>query len=94
MFTVIWWRLEARSVCFSNYRFPKGQIVIEDDGQLVAAALSMIVNYARFGDVHTYAQITGNGYLTHHDPLGDTLYGVDIFCPSKISRPAPGPKIV
>ncbi|MGZ5013023.1 MAG: GNAT family N-acetyltransferase [Methylobacter sp.] len=60
-------------------RFPEGQIVIEDNGQLIAAALSMIVDYARFGDVHTYAQITSNGYLTHHDPHGDTLYGVDIF---------------
>ena len=35
-------------------RFPQGQMVIEDNGQLVAAALSMIVDYARFGDVHTY----------------------------------------
>ena len=46
---------------------------------MVAAALSMIVDYARFGDVHTYAQITGDGYLTHHDPMSDTLYGIDIF---------------
>jgi predicted amidohydrolase/GNAT superfamily N-acetyltransferase len=60
-------------------RFPEGQIVIEDNGVMVAAALSMIVDYARFGDAHTYAQITGDGYLTHHDPEGDTLYGVDIF---------------
>ncbi len=60
-------------------RFPQGQIVIEDNGQLVAVAFTMIVDYARFGDIHTYAQITGDGYLTHHDATGDTLYGVDIF---------------
>jgi len=60
-------------------RFPQGQIAIEDNGKLVAAALSMIVDYNKFGDSHTYAQITGDGYLTHHDPHGDTLYGVDIF---------------
>lgn len=60
-------------------RFPQGQIAIEDNGQIVAAALTMIVDYARFGDNHTYGQITGDGYLTNHDPLGDTLYGVDIF---------------
>jgi len=29
-------------------RFPEGQIVIEDNGVMVAAALSMIVDYARF----------------------------------------------
>jgi hypothetical protein len=39
----------------------------------------MIVDYARFGDVHTYAQITDYGYLTHHAPLGAPLYGIDIF---------------
>ncbi|MGY6275435.1 GNAT family N-acetyltransferase [Methylomonas sp. MgM2] len=60
-------------------RFPEGQIGIEDNGVLVAAALSMIVDYNQFGDNHTYVQITGNGYLTHHTLDGDTLYGVDIF---------------
>ena len=55
-------------------RFQEGQIVIEDNGVMVAAALSMIVDYNRFGDNHTYSQITGDGYLTNHDPTGDTLY--------------------
>ena len=60
-------------------RFPEGQICIEDNGRVVAGAISMIVDYERFGDNHTYDQITGNGYLTNHDPNGDVLYGVDVF---------------
>ncbi len=60
-------------------RFPEGQICIEDNGRVVACALSLIVDYSRYGDRHNYWQITGNGYLTTHDPNGDTLYGVDIF---------------
>ncbi len=60
-------------------RFPEGQICIEDNGKVVAAAVSLLVDYNRYGDKHTYKQITGNGYLTTHDPNGDTLYGVDIF---------------
>jgi len=60
-------------------RFPDGQICIEDNGKVVAAAISLIVDYSRYGDRHNYQQITGNGYLTTHDPSGDTLYGVDIF---------------
>ncbi len=60
-------------------RFPEGQICIEDNGKVVAAAISLIVEYRRFGDQHSYWQITGNGYLTTHDSDGDTLYGVDIF---------------
>ena len=59
--------------------FPEGQICIEDNGKVVAAALSLIVAYDRFGDEHTYRQITGNGFLTTHDPKGDVLYGLDVF---------------
>ncbi|MDX1958937.1 MAG: bifunctional GNAT family N-acetyltransferase/carbon-nitrogen hydrolase family protein [Leptospiraceae bacterium] len=60
-------------------KFPEGQFCIEDKGRLVAAVVSMIVNYADFGDKHTYDQITSKGYLTNHNPDGDTLYGVDMF---------------
>ncbi|MDX1654108.1 MAG: hydrolase, partial [Candidatus Competibacteraceae bacterium] len=59
-------------------RFPEGQICIEDNGKVVAGAISLVVDYSRYGDNHTYDQITGNGYLTTHDPNGDTLYGVDV----------------
>ncbi|MCG5515166.1 MULTISPECIES: bifunctional GNAT family N-acetyltransferase/carbon-nitrogen hydrolase family protein [Ectothiorhodospira] len=60
-------------------RFPEGQICIEDNGKVVAAAISLIVDYRRWGDRHRYWEITGKGYLTTHDPDGDTLYGVDVF---------------
>lgn len=59
--------------------FPEGQLCIEDRGRVIAAAISLIVDYDRYGDSHNYRQITGNGYLTTHDPKGDTLYGVDVF---------------
>ncbi|RSK24340.1 GNAT family N-acetyltransferase [Hymenobacter metallilatus] len=60
-------------------KFPEGQICIEDNGQVVAAALAIIVQYSDFGDKHTYAKITGNGKFNTHNPDGDTLYGVDVF---------------
>lgn len=59
--------------------FKEGQICIEDNGHVVAAAFSVVVNYDKFGDEHTYDEITGNAYFTTHDPNGDVLYGVDIF---------------
>jgi len=59
--------------------FPEGQICIEDSGVVVAAAFSVIVDYDRYGDKHTYDQITGNAYLTTYDKNGDVLYGVDVF---------------
>ncbi len=59
--------------------FPEGQICIRDKGKVVAAAFAVIVDYEKFGDKHTYNQITGDAYLTTHDPNGDVLYGVDVF---------------
>ncbi|MFB9862597.1 GNAT family N-acetyltransferase [Rufibacter immobilis] len=60
-------------------RFPDGQLCIEDKGRVVAAALSLIVDYSEYGDKHTYEQIVGGGKFDTHDDDGDTLYGVDVF---------------
>ncbi|MGE5503489.1 MAG: GNAT family N-acetyltransferase [Actinomycetota bacterium] len=59
--------------------FPEGQICIEDQGRVVAGALALIVKYAEWGDKHTYAAITDNGFFGTHTPDGDTLYGADLF---------------
>lgn len=59
-------------------RFPEGQIGVEDHGRIVAFALSLIVDYKKFGDNHTYDQITGGFTFSTHDPAGDVLYGVEV----------------
>jgi predicted amidohydrolase/GNAT superfamily N-acetyltransferase len=59
--------------------FREGQICIADNDKVVAAAFAVVVDYDKFGDNHTYDEITGDAYLTTHDPNGDVLYGVDIF---------------
>ena len=47
---------------------------------MVGCALSLIVDYDKFGDDHTYRQITGNYTFSTHDPKnGDVLYGIEIF---------------
>lgn len=62
------------------HKFPEGQIVIRADGKVVGCILSIIVDYNRFGDSHTYQQITGNYTFKTHDPKnGDVLYGIEIF---------------
>lgn len=58
--------------------FPEGQICIEDHGVVVAAAFAVVVDYDKFGDHHTYAEITGDMNLTTHDPKGDVLYGIEV----------------
>ncbi len=60
-------------------KFPDGQIVMTLDGKVVGCALSLIVKYEKFGDNHTYRDITGNFSFETHDPKGDTLYGIEVF---------------
>ena len=59
--------------------FPEGQVAIEVNGKVVGCALSLIVDYARFGDTHTYDEITGKETFDTHDPEGDVLYGIEVF---------------
>jgi predicted amidohydrolase/ribosomal protein S18 acetylase RimI-like enzyme len=58
--------------------FAEGQICIEDNGKVVAFALSIVVDYKKFGDNHNYRQITGNLKFTTHTSKGDTLYGIEV----------------
>jgi predicted amidohydrolase/ribosomal protein S18 acetylase RimI-like enzyme len=60
-------------------RFPQGQICIEDKGRVIAAGLSLIIDFSKFGDQHTYEDVVGDGHLKNHDPDGDYLYGIDVF---------------
>ncbi len=60
-------------------RFPQGQVCIEDNGKVVAAALSLVINFEDFGENHDYHEVIGEGYLKNHDPDGDYLYGIEIF---------------
>ncbi|MFO8156155.1 MAG: GNAT family N-acetyltransferase [Pseudomonadota bacterium] len=60
-------------------RFPEGQIGIEDNGRVVAAAFAVIVDFEDIGDQHTYEDIIAGARFTTHDPNGDVLYGVDVF---------------
>ena len=71
------WRKEQISKLLEI--FPEGQLCVTVNGQVVAVALSLIVDYDLFGDEHTYKRITGNYTFDTHDPEGDVLYGIDIF---------------
>jgi ribosomal protein S18 acetylase RimI-like enzyme len=72
-----YWSLSAIEKLIKQ--FSDGQIVIKADGKVVGCALSIIVDYDRFEDEHTYKQITGNYTFSTHDPNGDTLYGIEVF---------------
>lgn len=58
--------------------FPEGQLVAEYEGQIVGYCATIRLPEARVLAQHTWAEITGNGYGSTHDPDGDTLYGYEI----------------
>lgn len=64
-------RLELRA-------FPEGQIVALLDKKIVGYATSLIVQIDEDSPWYSYAEITGNGTFSSHNPAGDTLYGADI----------------
>ncbi|HKK74805.1 MAG TPA: bifunctional GNAT family N-acetyltransferase/carbon-nitrogen hydrolase family protein [Saprospiraceae bacterium] len=59
--------------------FPEGQFAALVDGKVVGTALTIIVDYQKFGDKHTFRQITGDETFRTHDSEGDVLYGVEVF---------------
>ena len=59
--------------------FPEGQLCVEMNGTVVAGALSLILDYDKYGDEHTYKEVTGDYSFSTHDSDGDVLYGIDVF---------------
>ena len=75
------WTYEEFSILLE--KFPKGQVGIKINGELAGFALSIVVDYNKFDDSHTYKEITGNYTFSTHDDNGDSLYGVDVFVSKK-----------
>ena len=50
--------------------FPEGQIVTVVDEKIVGCALSIIVDYDKVKNDHTYAQVTGKETFNTHNPKG------------------------
>lgn len=76
-----YWK-EAQIKALIN-KFPEGQVVIKINGELAGCALSIILDYNRFDDQHTYKEITGAFTFDTHNKNGDILYGIDVFIKSE-----------
>jgi predicted amidohydrolase/ribosomal protein S18 acetylase RimI-like enzyme len=59
--------------------FPQGQFVaVIDDQQVVGYCATFRIAEALCMRPHHWAEITGNGYASRHDPKGDWLYGMEV----------------
>lgn len=60
-------------------KFKEGQVVMKVNGKLAGCALSIIVDYDRVVEQHTYRDITDNYTFNSHNNDGNVLYGIDIL---------------
>lgn len=58
--------------------FPDGQVAVKVNGKIAGIALSIIVDFDKFGENHNYKEVTGNHTFTTHNNDGDTMYGIDV----------------
>lgn len=59
--------------------FPEGQFVAVYDGRVVGYCATFIADEADALSPHTWRSITGEGFASRHRPLGDWLYGMEVF---------------
>ena len=58
--------------------FPDGQFVVTTDNKIVGYCATFILSEKLALKSHTWAEITGNGYASRHDPDGQWLYGMEV----------------
>lgn len=72
----LWWNEEQ----LANHveRYQEGALCIEINGEIVGSITGLLVDFNPENPVHTWEEITDNGYIRNHNPNGKTLYIVDI----------------
>ena len=68
----------ARMIRGQINNFPEGQFVAEFDGRVVGHCATFMIAEKVALKQHTWAEITGNGFASRHDPDGEWLYGMEV----------------
>lgn len=58
--------------------FPEGQFVLLDGERIIGATTTMRTTGEEGLRPHTFADMSGGGWLTRHRPAGEWLYGLDM----------------
>lgn len=58
--------------------YPKGCFVCEIKKEIVGYCASFIISKEIALSDHSWAEVTGGGYNSRHDPKGDLLYGMEV----------------
>ena len=58
--------------------FPEGQFVALYNDEIVGHCGTFIISEEFATMPHSWDEITGNGYISRHNPSGDCLYGMEV----------------
>ncbi|YBZ91856.1 GNAT family N-acetyltransferase [Bacillus sp. AK031] len=72
----LWWN--ERQLKNHISLFPQGALCIEVEGEIAGSITGMITHFDPQNIQHTWSEVTDDGYITTHDPEGNSLYIVDI----------------
>lgn len=74
----LWWNREQ----LLNHvtLFPEGALCVEVAGELAGSVTGFLMNFDPEAPMHhhTWSEVTADGYLTSHQPDGNTLYIADL----------------
>ncbi len=69
---------QAAMVSGQLAHFPKGQFLVEYEGEVVGYCATFCVTEEAALRAHTWRAITGGGFASKHDADGDWLYGMEV----------------
>jgi GNAT superfamily N-acetyltransferase len=72
---LLWSQAQVDSHCRI---FSDGAMCAVEDGIICGSSTALIIRFDPSHPQHTWSEVSGDGYITGHDPSGDTLYGIDI----------------
>lgn len=72
------WGHSADMLRGQQARFPAGQFVAEYEGQIVGFCATFLIDETSAMASHSWAEISGGGFASRHDPQGEWLYGMDV----------------
>lgn len=90
----LWWNREQ----LLNHvtLFPEGALCAEVDGELAGSVTGLKIHYNPETPAlhHTWSEVTDDGYLTTHQPDGNTLYIADLCVRPKYRKLGLGKELV
>ncbi|AIQ50193.1 GNAT family N-acetyltransferase [Paenibacillus sp. FSL R7-0331] len=77
-------------------RFPEGALCAEVNGELAGSVTSLKIHFNEESahNGHTWSEVTADGYLTTHQPDGNTLYIADLCVRPKFRKLGLGKELV